>query len=792
MSCKDDDKDGGKSAELTEQEVQEQADKFWKVVGQLTSMDNYTADYQDKTFEPNIGEPSEDNPYVRIVATNDQASAAERFANLVDLAVGDGFPVATPSYEWKDDAVGTLTYRATDNGSSWAEVDVNIKQLPHLQKIIYRSPAQGGTNASFSGSAYYRFGDVIKKKNADDKWEYWICVRPAFGKEGKSESHWVTLSPLPQKNVEHITKYNQDYYVPKALGTNTEQMQNLIEMLYAMMYPKEWDGNLKQFSPPSFMYPTGLRMFHDFSHAEEKRQYHNPAFWQRVRDAWEANGLFKTIFGFNSDDQTFIDFFDPYYSNGRMHLLYNGYSWWSSVSGNLTLYECTYETGDGNGEKNMHLMTKREVKKDMRDLSFNINKIYTEDTPYIMYAPFFGDAEPRYIIRHATGADLMRKGTKWDYKQPINDAEPVYVYNYYYYPEGTKDAAPGTHFRDLTLEPEISVDHNDREYQNMDRYDGMPYFFPGDVIIDEDGSRWFCVLNGGGSLIQMPYSYFVTFDNIQTTQDNGNIVATNIVEEETLPRLLIPMIQVASNYIENPASASICKWIVQDVLANANFDLTKIIAIGDSTIVNDNNAEESRPASQVSIAYIPQEGITTKSRIMRFVMESISDTRTNRQWKYHLNTRYDNSNDLIRLADIADQNMVNQYAKGPWTGLKKHYSEERMPVRTLADPRATDISNYLWTDGRFVTDATSMWNEPVLVFRATKVYDRGAEVHGTKTFHGHHIVKVIPGSLHDPTKINQTAVPIYVLTEIWGALTNNLVTLDGKPYEFKNYTIDMY
>lgn len=72
-SCKDDDKDDNKSPEQIEQEAQEAASKFWDVVGQLTTMDNYTADYQDKTFEPTIGQPSEGNPYVRVVATNDMA-----------------------------------------------------------------------------------------------------------------------------------------------------------------------------------------------------------------------------------------------------------------------------------------------------------------------------------------------------------------------------------------------------------------------------------------------------------------------------------------------------------------------------------------------------------------------------------------------------------------------------------------------------------------------------------------------------------------------------------------------
>jgi len=97
-SCKDDDdKNEGKTEEELALEEQQKADMFWDVVGQLTSMDNYTADYQDKTFEPTIGEPSEGNPYVRIVATNDMEAAAMRFANLTGADVNEN----TVSYEWK-------------------------------------------------------------------------------------------------------------------------------------------------------------------------------------------------------------------------------------------------------------------------------------------------------------------------------------------------------------------------------------------------------------------------------------------------------------------------------------------------------------------------------------------------------------------------------------------------------------------------------------------------------------------------------------------------------------------
>ncbi|MCR4602271.1 MAG: hypothetical protein K5683_01890 [Prevotella sp.] len=59
------------SPEQREQQAEQQSSAFWSVVGQLVSTTDYTADYQDKTFEPTIGVVSEDNANVRIVATND-------------------------------------------------------------------------------------------------------------------------------------------------------------------------------------------------------------------------------------------------------------------------------------------------------------------------------------------------------------------------------------------------------------------------------------------------------------------------------------------------------------------------------------------------------------------------------------------------------------------------------------------------------------------------------------------------------------------------------------------------
>ena len=443
-SCKDDD-DDKKSEEQKEQEAQEaqqQADAFWAVVGQLTSIDNYTIDYQNKTFEPTIGEPLEGNSTVRVVATNDMASAAERFANLV----GASIDANTSNYTYTNDNVGTLTYTKTDNGQSWATVDVNIKQLPKLQQIIYRSPEQGGTNASTTGTCFYRFGDVVQKKYTDYMddgsssivTEYWVCVRPAFNPEGKGDSHWITVSPPPSKHVHFYTdSKKREHALPTGIGTNKEQMQNLAEMLYAIFHPTEWQTNVETYPAPG-IFSSGLRMFHDFDHGKVK--YHSAQFWQRVREAWDDKGICNKLFGYSSEDMS-----ASLESNG-LNLLAKGYSWWTSVSWNLSLYQYTYKNGEG-FKSNMHDASgETEIKKNMENITpINVFALYTVNAPFVTNRDFFGDNAPRFVIRHATGKELAGGSQPTVYttlSTPDNGITDFYTYNVYYDQPVNNNAKP--------------------------------------------------------------------------------------------------------------------------------------------------------------------------------------------------------------------------------------------------------------------------------------------------------------------------------------------------------------
>ena len=398
ISCKDDDDDNNKSEEQQQEEQEAQALKFWSVVGQLVSSDDYTADYQDKTFEPTYGQAESEGSLTRIVETNDMQTAAQRFANLINVGGGSAIAIDenTESYTYDDPEVGTMTYTRGGSPNEWATVDVNIKQLPRLRKIIYRQGNEG-TNAADAQKAWYRFGDVVSRTNKDGQKEYWICVRPAFVHEDKSESHWVCLNTVPTKNLYHVSGSNgTEYYVPTGIGTDKDNMQNLAEMLYAIVNPARWHDNATNYHTDGKVWGfTGVPIFIDFKKAN--LQYHNQYFWQNVQNAWVKNNIAELAM--NTGFGLLVDRID----REGINLLYNGYSWWSSTSWNCTLNQASYTNGNSNDKKNLHLETLTEVKKNVKDIQLDCREMGEKQSNY---QQFFGDTKLRWVIRHAKGKEL--------------------------------------------------------------------------------------------------------------------------------------------------------------------------------------------------------------------------------------------------------------------------------------------------------------------------------------------------------------------------------------------------
>ena len=414
-SCSDDDKNNSSSGEQNDNQAdKDMADAavFWSVVGQLTDTpmpDNW----QNATYEPAIGEPDVTNSAVRIVNCADEESAA---ASVSDL-LGTSITTATQDYTYQNDLVGTLTYRKT-GGSSIATVDVSIKQMPGLSQIIYKTPEQIGENASFKGTAYYRFGDVVKKLNKDGEYDYWICVRPCLSTASKTDSHWMTLSKLPANQPSDYVKKQEKtvngqkftHLLPKNLANNSDHMQNMAEMVYAMTCPTDWATNLST----NKGYQK-LKYFKDLNY-EKYFKYNNEWFFTNVANGWEANqgNLFQTIFGLSREDL-------------KAHVQAKGFAMVygnATMSGNditLTVYKY-----DGT-----NLKTKSSVKSTGKwdFAAFDINQLMAKH--YIDNEMVVADDGRYWVARYATGETLAKgaDATKFDTYKKMPNCEDVFVYN---------------------------------------------------------------------------------------------------------------------------------------------------------------------------------------------------------------------------------------------------------------------------------------------------------------------------------------------------------------------------
>ena len=447
-SCKDDDDNNSNGSEsgTPEEQMAEQSNEFWAVVGQLVGTTNATDDYQSKTFEPIIGEAVAGNATVRRVLVNTMESAAERFESLVGLDEGT-VTAETGSYTWTSDAVGTLTYTKSQDGQSLATVDVSIRQVPGLRQIVYMTPEQMGTNAGEDSwrNCYYHFGDVIKRTTREGITEYWMCVRPSFDPEGKKKSHWATVSPLPKENIAtYESSHGHTYNVPTKLGQDDDQMENMAEMLYAMYNPVLWEQHIADNAGGIFS--SGIDIFQDFS--RKNIQYFSSDFWQRVQKGWQETkvgdkaDLWELVFGKKQEE--FNRCFDLY----GIHLLYYGYKWKWSISNSLTLYEQVFTTKGSGTKSNMHNRQKRTISHDVvnkndrrSDILVNLKAMYNEKVPYLTNndltsmngsEKFFGsdaDDMPHYIFRFATGEELAKQsGAAYDKRTKISGFEDVYVY----------------------------------------------------------------------------------------------------------------------------------------------------------------------------------------------------------------------------------------------------------------------------------------------------------------------------------------------------------------------------
>ena len=755
IACSDDDDDNSNGGVPTNEAEYKEAGLGWDIITQLTSERTAPEGWQSMTFEPTIGKASEADPYTRIVATNDVAAAAERFGGLVGLP--DLISETTTSFTYNQEGMGKLTYQMGSVGGQYlAQVDVDLKQVPHLKKILYQTPEQMGNNGSFAGTAWYRFGDVVK----DQKGYYWICVRPAFGPEGKEDSHWMCLSQtLPEENLKpYKTSTGRQNYLPTGLGKSTEHMQNAAEMFYAMTHPNDWFLTVMGGAGTS-----KPKMFNDFS--TSKIRYHNTYFWQLVCKAWEEQDLFTKVLGISkaalANDEA------------DWHMLYSGYSWWFSTSWDCNLYEATFKKGEGK-KGNRHDVTYSKPTKDMHQIVLdakNGSKVGCVSGEF-----FDEDHKIRWYARYKKGSELG--GGRYDVKTAISGCNDVYTYNEYYNHDVNEDP------EEVTKEMWEEVNDPDREYT------GASYYRLGDVLEDEDGALWFCVQNSGIANKDMrelyeqnglqfclddcqyrpnpsPYSWFISL----TPYDKNNSPLFKGTSEyyTNLPTLdqARTITHILANIIFKGdwsySTGDIMRFSTMNIKKYAKVDFEKIIVRRDS-LFDDQIDMNHNMVVFTNMAYSDKQNVAqNKQPYLRYYINTCVreyDDKGNpkpgtRMNKLYHQTGYTTGNyaKTMFLQDLTDENLVKQYAYDEWviqpwytkgnSGDKKPFSQiyPREKIREAGYKAATP-NLYLWDENAvdFANPSmTSMYNEPVIICRVMKVKDRGKKA--TRTTDGKRIVK---------------------------------------------------
>ena len=399
----------------------EEALDFWTVISQLTDLQTLPNDWKTATFEPTIGTASETDPYTRIVVVQDVAEAIAAYSCLIGLA--ESLPDYTSGNNYSNNRVGTLNYARSRDGQSVATVEVNIKQLPKLKKIVYMTPEQIGDNASLTGSAYYHFGDVVSRVRPEDgETEYWICVNPASHLTGKTVSHWISVSDLPAKNVYTWTRSDGvDVVLPTAICSKYTYIHDFAELVYALTHPDQYFANLGQ--------NTSLTIFSGFS--RKNLNYINQWYFARIDRAWQEKGLYSQVLYTTNDELK---------NRQELDIFCKGYSWVMGKTG--TLYTYTYS---GPNWKTATWMKRTYDFKDTSKPPFNIHLWGIAGKGNSNWEP-----HNAYVVRYATGEMLCKMaGAAYDWKTALSGCTDVYVYNKYFYPE-----LP-SHQYDLNKEPEI-------------------------------------------------------------------------------------------------------------------------------------------------------------------------------------------------------------------------------------------------------------------------------------------------------------------------------------------------
>ena len=161
----------------------------------------------------------EDEATVYSLPCYDADDALEYFSDLIGQPVSSD-DLTNGTYKWTYSGLGSLTFTkdTTEDDSLFATITFDVPclagKITQLKFIDSETFASAASENSYKGKPYFGAGDIIKRKEKNDEYTYWMCVRPAGGNLLKDKSYWVCLNP-EEKNIftekqESVTLYSAD------------------------------------------------------------------------------------------------------------------------------------------------------------------------------------------------------------------------------------------------------------------------------------------------------------------------------------------------------------------------------------------------------------------------------------------------------------------------------------------------------------------------------------------------------------------------------------------------------
>ena len=483
-ACSDDDDDNNGTEQRSDVDPldNDEARTAFRWLCVLSNVQTLDANWQSKTYEPSVGEASENSEYTRIVVVNDLEEAKIDFSKLADKDPSElGAKVTIDG-----GAAGTMVWEPSATGAAnLAVVTVTSRIMPHLQKLVYCTEDQKGQNGSLfgnnmKGTPYYRFGDVIQ----DPDGYYWVCVRPCFAanesdKTGytdtKGDSHWINIfnasqsgnkKNIPKDNVydkfNNLAKYKyQTILLPTGLPYNRQHLYNLTQLLWALLNPDAYAEANEGVSD---------RALGGFPYI-----YHAKNYLRAVAQYWDEN-----IGGYTIWEKLFNRTHTQLQNLKEIRLFYQGKSWIMGNSGTLWVYKSMgYQPGYTGKE------SQDKVEFDFVNDGFDVQNfcgdILADELPSKQFVEQDGKTIANWVVRYKTGEQLMTAG-KFSYYTQIaskdGNQKDVYRYN-----AKTNDPV-GSNCplkKDEEITVKVTVDKADAQVGNIMASDGNFYKRESDI-----------------------------------------------------------------------------------------------------------------------------------------------------------------------------------------------------------------------------------------------------------------------------------------------------------------------